>query len=347
MYDIMKELARLQHWIETKEYEDPGPDGWDIQGHLEQGGEDLADSDSESESGESTPRSNVGGGGSWYDRGATKGQGNLFDDIDQTFGEDEEIEAEEDDLDEFQMNLVITTRDAIADNDSPLAQERAEKFVSAFLVMLNSHEETKKMTQWTPANLAAYQLGPTTILLSLMLTYDLVEQGRNTPEDQSTPYDILQGHLDGVTPDQWFAATQVVVVNVEGTGIPSVNEEEAQWLDENVGPDWDQVTDKGRLLNMIMQAQTAIARRGAFNDPKLELLRFNPTALELRYVYEQYKDSLDLPKEWLSDPETAKKLDDEMKLAMLQVAREALNDVVEDDGDDVDDDVDEDMGVMK
>ena len=348
MYDIMQELARLQHWIETKEFEDPGPDGWDVEGHLEQGGEDLADSsDSDSESGEATPRSNIGGGGSWYDKGATKGEGNLFDDIDATFGEDEEIDDEDDDLDEYQMNAVITTRDAIADNDSPLAQERAEKFLNAFLNMLKTHEETKKMADWVPANLAAYQLGPTTILVSLMLTYDLVEEGRNTPEDKSTPYDILQGHLDGVTPDQWTQATGVVVVNVEGTGIPAVNEEEDQWLQENVGPNWDQVSNKGLLLNMIMQAQDALARQAAYNDPAKELKRFNPKELEIMFVYEQYKETLNLPKNWLTDPETAKKLDDEMKLAMLQVARESLNEAMEEDeGDDVDDDVDEDLGVM-
>ena len=344
MYDILQELDRLQQWIEMKEYEDPGPDGWDVEGHLEYGGEDLADSDSES--GEATPRSNVGDGGTWYDRGATKGDGNLFDDIDATFDEDEEIDDEDDDLDEFQMNVVLTTRDPIPDNNSPLAQERAEKFLNAFLYILKTNKTTSAMADWVPANLAAYQLGPTTVLLSLMLTYDLVEQGRNMADDEETPYNVLQGYLEGITPEQWHEATGVHVVNIEGTGIPAVNEEEDEWLQKNVGPDWDKMSNKGLLLNVILQAQDAIARRDAYNDPKKELQRFNPTELEKLFVVEQYKETLNLPKDWFTDPETAKKLDDEMKLAMLQVARESLNEAKDKDdekGDDVDvdDDADE------
>ena len=342
MYDIMRELAKLQAWIEQKEFQDPGEDGWDVAGHLAQGGESLADSDSDSDSDEEDVANNP----FWQAKGATEGKGNLFDDIDEAFGKDDEIEAEEDDSDEFQMNLVLTTEVAIANNDSPEARERAEKFLAAFLAMLKAHEDTKNMTQWTPANLAAYQLGPRTVLLSLMLTYDLVEKGRNVEEGTPTPYDIIQGHLDGVTLEQWYNATEIVVTNVEGTGIPSVNDEEAEWLDEHASG-WEDVNDKGRLLNLIMQAQSALQLGADHSDPKKEIQRFDATDKEKRYVYEAYKDQLGIPPNWLDDPATAEQLDDEMKLAMLRIAREAFGDLTnEEEGDDVDDDVDEDLGVM-
>ena len=136
-----------------------------------------------------------------------------------------------------------------------------------------------------------------------MLTYDLVEKGRNVEEGTPTPYDIIQGHLDGVTLEQWYNATEIVVTNVEGTGIPSVNDEEAEWLDEHASG-WEDVNDKGRLLNLIMQAQSALQLRADHSDPKKEIQRFDATDKEKRYVYEAYKDQLGIPPNWLDDPAT-------------------------------------------
>ena len=357
MLEIMVELGNLESWIENNEKEHPGDDGWDVEEHrktmLRLESEDESEGGDESEGeGENNPF--------WQEKGATRGSGNLFDDIDardpnshKGFGADEEDDDEDS---EYQMNILITTADSIPNVNSKPAEARAHKFAEAFLKMLNVHEETRAMTEWTRANLVAYPMSPDTILLSVQLTFELVEIGRAAADaGATTPYDTVQGHLEGISAEQWKEATGVVVTNVEGTGIPSVNDEEAEWLDENA-PGWDGVTNKGRLINLIMQAQTAIQNREELKNPALLLEIFAPTPDELRYVIKQYAEQLQLPTDWLTA--TVEGLDDGMKLAMLTIARESFQDEdakrkdeAGDDtnmsGDEGDGHVDEDMGVME
>ena len=356
MLEIMVELGNLESWIENNEKEHPGDDGWDVEEHrktmLRLESEDESEGGDESEGeGENNPF--------WQEKGATRGSGNLFDDIDardpnshKGFGADEEDDDEDS---EYQMNILITTADSIPNVNSEQAEERAHKFAEAFLKMLNVHEETRAMTEWNRANLVAYPMSPDTILLSVQLTLELVEIGRAAAEAGATrPYDTVQGHLEGISPDQWKDATGVVVTNVEGTGIPAVNDEEADWLDENM-PGWEEVDNQGRLLNLIMQAQTAIQNREHLKNPTLLLKLFDPTDGELSYVRRQYAEQLQLPADWLTA--TVEGLDDGMKLAMLTIARESFQDEDakrKDEGDDTnmsgdegDGHVDEDMGVME
>jgi hypothetical protein len=357
MLEIMVELGNLESWIENNEKEHPGDDGWDVEEHrktmLRLESEDESEDESEGEGeGENNPF--------WQEKGATRGSGNLFDDIDardpnshKGFGADEEDDDEDS---EYQMNVLITTADSIPNVNSEQAEERAHKFAEAFLKMLNVHEETRAMTEWTRANLVAYPMSPDTILLSVQLTFELVEIGRAAADaGATTPYDTVQGHLEGISPDQWKDATGVVVTNVEGTGIPAVNDEEADWLDENM-PGWEEVDNQGRLLNLIMQAQTAIQNREHLKNPTLLLKLFDPTDGELSYVRRQYAEQLQLPADWLTA--TVEGLDDGMKLAMLTIARESFQDEdakrkdeAGDDtnmsGDEGDGHVDEDMGVME
>ena len=356
MLEIMVELGNLESWIENNEKEHPGDDGWDVEEHrktmLRLEGEDEGEGEDESEGeGENNPF--------WQEKGATRGSGNLFDDIDardpnshKGFGADEEDDDEDS---EYQMNILITTADSIPNVTSKQAEERAHKFADAFLKMLNAHEETRAMTEWNRANLVAYPMSPDTILLSVQLTFELVEIGRAAADaGATTPYDTVQGHLEGISPEQWKKETGVVVTNVEGTGIPAVNDEEADWLDENM-PGWEEVDNQGRLLNLIMQAQTAIQNREDLKNPAVLLKVFDPTKDELSYVIKQYAEQLQLPADWLTA--TVEGLDDGMKLAMLTIARESLQDADakrKDEGDDTnmsgdegDGHVDEDMGVME
>lgn len=359
MLDIMNQLRTLESWIVNNEEQHPGDDGWDVEEHrqtmLRLESEDESEGEDESESegeGENNPF--------WQEKGATRGSGNLFDDIDardpnshKGFGADEEDGYEDS---EYQMDILITTADSIPNENTGDAEQRAHKFAEAFLKMLNHHKETRAMTEWNRANLVAYPMGPDTILLSVQLTLELVEIGRAAAEAGATrPYDTVQGHLEGVSPKDWLGATGVEVTNVEGTGIPAVNEEEAGWLDENK-PGWDKVDNQGRLLNLIMMAQTAIQNREQLKNPTEQLKLFAPKVYELDYVRRQYVEQLQLPDDWLTA--TVPLLDDGMKLAMLTIARESFQDAdakrkdeAGDDtnmsGDEGDGHVDEDMGVME
>lgn len=339
--EMYKKLAALEEWIEEREEADP--DGWDMEEHealLDEGLVESSDED-EGDTVEQLPESRtVGGQGSWYSKGAKKGEGNLFDDIDEkdaalleeTYGERQWAEGDQGfeidqaaDENSAEQQIDFLVRMKIENWTEDKAAAIGGKIVKNYLGFVKELESTAPWG-FNEHNVVAYELRRGEFVVSLLLTEELIQQGRNTPEGEETPRDIIENdlvELTWLTWQKWVGKDLADVIAVVPTGVPSATPEEAAWLDSHfIG--WQNVTDPHRLLGLITQAQNAVLTKGV----EKELEKFLPTKAELQYVYEsQRKVHPSFPEDWLDNKEYWKEgdLDSGMVLILLQQARDTLD----------------------
>ena len=307
MIEMLKELVRLEGWIKTRETQ--SPDDWDVKGHAEalENCEIDVDAESDDEEGEEEADDEADG----------EEEAN---EEDLEFADEEEDEGWE----AAQVDIILELPIEDAPNAEG-ARKAGTKIAMGVKRFMETHPWVESLKIPVEKNLYVSLHKAGEMNITIWMTEDLIQAGRDTPEGEKTPRDMLDEFLNGLSAEDWTKMTGTTVLGShaggEAGGIPDVTDAEAKWLDE-LYPKWDEAHYSEQLI-LINLAKLAVERMGA----KSALEEFKPTELEIEQVYLVFKDSMGIPRDWYTNPDMAEQfgIDDSKKLMLLQGIRDGFD----------------------
>ena len=331
VYEMWEKLVEMTKWIEDRER--LAAEAWDVDEHedlLNKGHLISSDDESEGESQDDDGDGDVEKKVDWYRDGASEGNGNILDNI------DEYAMPGDEDSGDYQIDFLLKLH--IPEQTPEFVKKVCDEIARNFLKFVLDFDVTKvggdagvrpqsEGPQYGPfdaRNVAVYQtMVPGEFIVSLNLMEYLIKMGEETPEGQSRPKDIIAAALGHVHPRMWQDwAGDVRVKSIHETGIPEIHPDEGEWLDNHY-KGWQDIQDRALLFNLAELARAGVMKITAEND----LTLFNASNQEKRAVYDRYHQiKPGFPEDWYTntDFQNREGMTAELMLVMLQGARDRL-----------------------